>query len=273
VRFAVSNIAWPRELDSAVAEVLNELGIGGVEIAPTKIHSQPLAATAAEIEAVRAFWAARGIAIVAAQSLLFGKPELTLFESESIRQATFDYLAGVIRFCGMLGAKSLVFGSPKNRRIGSLRIHEANRIAVDFFTRVAEVAATAGTCVVLEANPPLYGADFITTAADAIALVERVNHPGFRLHLDSGCMTLAGDPIHETFANGRSLLQHFHVSEPNLDPPGDTGQVDHAAFAAELHAIGYSGWVSLEMRETQPFSLASFAETLRWLKARYQRKL
>lgn len=269
MKLAVSNIAWPQAQDAAVAEVLKDLGISGIEIAPTKIWPHPLNATETEIDDYRSFWKDRGIAIVAAQALLFGKPELTLFESTETRQQTFDYLAGIVRLCARLGAEALVFGSPKNRRVGSLPHHEASRNAVEFFSRVGEIAANTGTCIVMEANPPDYGADFVTRAAEAFELVERVNHPGFRLHLDTGCMTLAGDPIGRTFDRGFTLLKHFHVSEPNLDPPVTSGRVDHAEFAAELQLHGYSGWVSLEMREQQPFSLEDFARSLKWLTQQY----
>jgi sugar phosphate isomerase/epimerase len=269
VNFAVSNIAWPKEQDAAVAGVLTGLSVTGIEVAPTKAWPSPLAATPAEVEAYRRFWNERGLSIVAAQALLFGRPELTIFEAAETRAKTLDYLTGIVRLCAQLGAKALVFGSPKNRRVGNLPADEVRRIACDFFGRLGEVAAAAGTTVVMEANPPEYGADFVTQAGDAVELVKAVNHPGFRLHLDTGCMTLADDPIRETFAAGASLVRHIHVSEPNLDPPGTSGRVDHAAFAAELARHGYPGWVSLEMREPKEFTLDGFAASVKWMTERY----
>jgi len=121
----------------------------------------------------------------------------------------------------------------------------------------------------MEANPPEYGADFVTTAAEAVELVRAVNHPDFRLHLDTGCMTLAHDPIAEMFDAAFPLLRHFHVSEPNLDPPGTSGKVDHPAFAAELKRRGYPHWVSLEMREPNPFTLDRLAAAVRRFKEWY----
>ncbi len=271
MKLAISNIAWSREQDAAVAELLKEAGIGGIEIAPTKIWPNPLAATDAEIDEYRQFWSEREIAIVAAQALLFGKPELTIFETASTREQTIEYLAGIVRICARLGAGSLVFGSPKNRRVGTMPADEGSRIAVEFFTRLGEIAANAGTCVVMEANPPIYGADFITYAAEAIALVHRVNHPGFQLHLDTGCVTLAGDSIPATFDEAFPLLRHFHVSEPNLDAPGTSGTVDHAVFAEQLRERRYMGWVSLEMREGHPFDRASFRDSVSWFEQCYGR--
>jgi sugar phosphate isomerase/epimerase len=269
MRLAVSNIAWPADQDAAVADRLGALGVTGIEVAPTKAWPNPPAATDAEIDAYRAFWNGRGIEIVAAQALLFGRPELTVFDSAEVRAKTLDYLTGIVRVCARLGARALVFGSPKNRRVGDRPRAEAQGVAVEFFRTLAATAHAAGTTVVLEANPPEYGADFVTRAGGAIELVKAVDHPGFRLHLDTGCMTLAGDPVRETFAAGFPLAHHFHVSEPNLDPPGTSGTVDHAAFAAELHARGYAGWVSLEMREPKPFTLDGLAAAVRWVQERY----
>lgn len=269
MRPAVSNIAWPAEYDAAAAGVLAAHGVAGIEVAPTKVWPNPTAATDREADAYRRFWNDRGVEIVAAQALLFGRPELTIFESAGVRRKTLDYLTAIVRLCARLGAGALVFGSPKNRRVETVSPGDARAVAVDFFGALGEVAHAAGTTVVMEANPPEYGADFVTRGGEAVELVRAVNHPGFRLHLDTGCMTLAGDPIAGTFDSGFPDLRHFHVSEPNLDPPGASGRVDHAGFAAELRRRGYAGWVSLEMREPKPFTPDGFAAAVRWFADRY----
>ncbi|MBX9626360.1 MAG: sugar phosphate isomerase/epimerase [Gemmataceae bacterium] len=270
MRLAVSNIAWPRDQDETVAGVLRGLGVTGIEVAPTKAFPDPLAATDAEIDAYRRSWEDRGLPIVAAQALLFGRPELTIFESAETRRNTLDYLRSIVRLCSRLGARSLVFGSPKNRQVGALPAAEAHAIAAGFFRELADAAWDANATIVLEANPPEYGADWVTTAAEAAAFVRELCHPALGLHLDTACMTLAGDPIREAFDAGFDLLHHFHVSEPNLAPPGASGRVDHAAFAAELADRGYAGRVSLEMREPTPFSLDAFAESVSWFVDRYR---
>ena len=269
MKLAVSNIAWPAEQDAAVAGVLKSLGVRGLEVAPTKLFPQPLDAAPADIDGVRGFWQAHGIEVVAAQSLLFGRPELTLFESDETRRETHAYLSHIIQLCAKLGAGPLVFGSPKNRRRGDVPHDEAFAVAVEFFDDLADIAQAEDTCLVFEANPPQYGADFCTTAAGAIDLVSAVNHPNFRLHLDTACMTLAGDPLPEAFA-ASPLLQHFHISAPNLDPPSATDGVDHAAFAKMLRKHRPAGWVSLEMKTVTPFDLEAFADTIRFVKETYE---
>jgi D-psicose/D-tagatose/L-ribulose 3-epimerase len=265
VKLAVSNIAWPTAEQAVVLSALRELGVAAVEVAPTKLFPDPSAASAADVDAARGWWADQGFAVVAAQALLFGRPDLTLFDSAEGRERTLDYLGRVLATCGRLGAGACVFGSPKNRRRGDLPDAATRDTAVSFFRRLADHAADSGTTVVLEANPPRYGADFVTRAAEAVELVRAVDHPAFRLHLDTACMTLAGDPLRETFDAGFPLLGHFHVSEPDLAAPGPGGAVDHAAFAAELKGREYAGRVSLEMREPTPFALDGLTDAVRFV--------
>lgn len=271
MRLAVSNIAWPVAADAAVADMLAAEGVAGVEVAPTKIWPKPAEATDAELDACRATWEGRGLPIVSAQSLLFGRPELTLFDDAAMRQRTLDYLASVVRTCARLGAGPLVFGSPKNRRRGPMPATEAFAIAVEFFGRLAAIAERDGAVIALEANPPEYAADFVTRAPEALELVRAVNRPGLRLHLDAACMTLAGDDP-AIIADGRAELCHFHASEPMLAPLGTASKVPHAALAGHLRSAGYGGTVSIEMREPEPFSIDALRTAVRFAQAVYGRE-
>jgi len=91
--------------------------------------------------------------------------------------------------------------------------------------------------------------------------VRRVHHPGLRLHLDTGCATLAGEEADAVVRAGPDVVGHFHVSEPGLAAIG-TGGADHAAFAAALRAVGYSGWLSIEMREPADDPVAGVAAAI-----------
>jgi D-psicose/D-tagatose/L-ribulose 3-epimerase len=249
MKLAISNIAWEPAEDAKVAGLMRAHGFAGVEIAPTKYWPQPLAAGAADIAAVRGFWERRGLPIIAMQSLLFGTQGLALFESEAKRRATRDYLAGILALAGKLGAKALVFGSPKNRLKGALTDDQAETIAVPFFRALGEVAVHHHTYLCVEPNPAAYGCDWITTSAQGLALVRKVDHPGFGLHLDAAGMTLAGEDLPEAIAAADRAIRHFHASEAQLAPLGKGG-TDHAAAAGALRSAGYTGWVSIEMLVT-----------------------
>lgn len=268
MKIAISNIAWNVEQDAAVAAILERQSMRAIEIAPTKIWPNPLDATPAEVRAYRNTWESRGMRIVAAQALLFGRSELTIFSDEATRRRTLDYLDGIVKVCADLGAEALVFGSPKNRLTNGQAAETVAAIAVDFFGALGDIASRHGTAVVMEANPREYGADFVTRAAEAVSLVKQVNKSGYRLHLDTACMTLSNDPVEEILAAGANWLHHFHVSEPFLAPIG-TGNTDHERFARGLNAIGYDRWCSIEMKLVEPFDVRDLENAIEVAKRYY----
>lgn len=245
MKVAVSTIAFADPFDEGVLTDLRTAGVAGIEVAPTMIWPDINSVTTAELAQVRSMYADHGLAVIAMQALLYGRPDVTLFGDETV---FLEHLETVCRIGGGLGAHALVFGSPKNRLRGVLSETDAMDRAVEVFQRAGARASEHGTAIVIEPNPEDYGADFITTASDATTLVRRVDHPGVRLHLDTACLRLAGTDLVTAVHNGADVLAHFHVSEPGLAPvPGD-GLTDHSAAAAALRDVGYDGYVSVEMR-------------------------
>ncbi len=248
MKISISNIAWNPSEEDAVAQIMADYGIRGVEIAPTKIWAAPDKASDDSVREYRNYWASRKVQIVALQSLLFGKAGLEIFTSQPAREATFNYLSGIIGLASKLGAQVLVFGSPRNRLVREMDSVQVLEIALDFFSRIGEVAARHEVCFCIEPNPAAYGCDFICTAAEGRELVRRVNHSGFRLHLDTAAMTLNGESYEEVIEDCFEWLEHFHISEPQLGAVG-RGSTDHARIAQRLRALGYDRWVSIEMRD------------------------
>lgn len=259
MQLTISNIAWRRADDAAIAELLRELGVDAIEVAPTTIWPRPLEVTEAEAAGYRSWWERRGIRIVALQALLFGRPDLQLFGTREDRAILLQYLVGIFRLAAWLGAGPLVFGSPRNRTAGDLPEDERSRIATHFFRQAGEAASHAGVVLCIEPNPREYDCDFVTSVADARTLVDDVNSAGFALHLDTGALTLAGDPP-DAICRG-TAPRHFHISEPYLAPVGGKSSVDHAACAAALRHAGYTGYCSIEMRapSEDPLPLARTA--------------
>jgi sugar phosphate isomerase/epimerase len=246
IQLAASNIAWDPAEDGAVAVVLRQHGFTGVEIAPTKRWESPLEATKQEIADYRAAWEERGLKIVAMQALLFGRADLQLFGTATVRHALREYLTALIEMAHGLGAHALVFGSPKNRKRGKMPMDEATDIATEFFRDLGAVAASRGCAICIEPNPPVYDCDFITTTTEAVALCEKIGSRGVKVNGDVGAMTLVDDDVTATIAAAAQWLGHFHASEPSLAAVGDTEAQVKAASA--LRSARYDGWVSVEMK-------------------------
>jgi D-psicose/D-tagatose/L-ribulose 3-epimerase len=248
MKLAISNIGWTNEEELDVAKLLQSLSVKYVEIAPTKKWPEPLDATDEQIESYRSWWAGFGIEIVAFQSMLFSHADYKLFENDENRLVTQKYLQDFSELAGKMGAKRLVFGSPRNRQKGSLSTQAANEIAVDFFGNIGTVANTNAVIFCIEPNAQQYNCDFVRTANEGIEIVRTVNNSGFGLHLDIACMVLAGDDITASISGSRDILEHFHISSPMLELVEDRSDVGHREAASALRDIGYRGYVSIEMR-------------------------
>lgn len=247
MRIAVSNIAWAAADETEVADLLARLDVGAVEIAPTKVFADPINVPADRLRDYRAFWADRGIEIVAFQSLLFGRPDLELFGEDASRRALIDHVTGFLVLAGRLGASALVFGSPANRRLPPGRTEEdVWPVAVEAFAELGRRAVDEGTVLCIEPNPTAYSCDFIVDAASGDRLVRDVGSTGFRLHLDAAGMHLAGDAAADAIQRSADILYHFHASSPQLAPlnPEAVG-LDSSIAALRQH--GYDRVISIEM--------------------------
>lgn len=251
MKIAISNIAWTNEQEESVAELLKNLGVKFVEIAPTKKWQDPNQASADEIAECVKFWQNQNLKIVAMQSMLFNRPDLQIFKNEKLRQETLNYLSKFIELAAKLGVKAMVFGSPKNRQRGTLGKKEAFVVAKDFFTELGKIAENNNIYFCIEPNPTDYSCDFITTAEEGIELVNAINSRGIGLHLDTACMMLSGDNISDSIKNAGDILKHFHVSTPSLGPVTSEFSSQYNEAKKALENIEYDGFVSIEMRPVE----------------------
>lgn len=248
MKLAVSSIAWTNEEEEEVAVKLQQLGVKYVEVAPTKLWPDPTKATQNQIQEYMSFWQGYGIEIVAFQSMLFTNPNMKLFENSDNRQQTLEYLKEFTRLAGDMGAKILVFGSPKNRQRGDTRLEDADIIAGEFFKELGLHAQQHHTKFCIEPNPVDYACDYVTNTQQGIEIVREVNNPGFGLHLDIAGMTLAGDDITASISDAAELLSHFHISSPYLEQVEERDDIKHREAADALRSINYDKFVSIEMR-------------------------
>jgi sugar phosphate isomerase/epimerase len=202
-----------------------------------------------------------GLATPSLQSLLFGRPDLQVFGTDQQQADLVAHLAHVAQLAAAMRAKVLVFGSPKNRDRGDLNAAQAMQHAIGFFRRAGQVCADVGVILAIEANPGIYGCNFVTRWQEAEELVRGCDHPGIGLHLDTACTLLAGDDPVAAVPQVADILVHVHASEPDLGP-FSSPRTDHLAVGDALRAVAYGGWCSVEMRRTGT-ALASIQEAAR----------
>ena len=269
MKLCASNIAWNASEDELALAALRREGVCHVEIAPTRMWPEWEGASASAAAAARPRLEELGFRVGAMQSLLFAKPHMSLFTRDPAqRLEMMDHFRLLADIAGELGAKALVFGSPKQRRREQMSTTDAYGIAVDVFGQVAEICAARDTFVALEANPVDYGCDFVSSAFEAATLVGCIAHSGMKLHLDTACMQLAGDTPALLVQRYADILGHVHVSAPYLQPVFSEVSAPHAALAQALRDAKYDGLVSLEMRRHDE-ALPAFERSVAFLRSHY----
>ena len=245
MKLSISNIAWEPNEDKDVFELIKKYGFEGIELAPPKLFKDCSNVSDKEIEDYLEYMKPYNFKFPAMQSLLFGKPELKIFDGS--RNDTLEYLKKIIDLAQKLDVKVLVFGSPKNRFIGDMPKDEAYKVAIDFFKELGEYAYSKERYFCIEPNAKEYGCDFITNTDDAIELVKDVNSKGFRLHVDSAVIAMNNEDIKESLEKALPYTEHFHISEPFLELITNN-RTNHEEFFKILKELKYNKWVSIEMK-------------------------
>lgn len=249
MKLSISNIGWQADDDAVVYEWMKKYGYSGLEIAPTRIFPEApyerLEEAGAWADALRETY---GFIVPSMQSIWFGRQE-KLFGSMEERHILLEYTKKAVDFAEAVGCRNLVFGCPRNRAFP-----EGGNAAdaISFFKEAGAYAAAHGTVIGMEANPPIYHTNYINDTKAAFQLIEEVASAGFRLNLDVGTM-LWNEESAEELAGKVHLINHVHISEPNLVPIRT--RTLHRSLRRVLEAEGYQGHISVEMGRTEDISL------------------
>lgn len=251
--YSASNIAWPAEDRLRAYATLAENGFGGLEIAPGLFFfdaEDPFVPSERECNRSLGEIADHSLSLVSMQSLLFGVDGAELFGDAAALQNLETGMHRAIRLAGRLCIPNVVFGSPKQRVIpDDMSAQGALDRATDVFCRLGDIAQSEGTVIAMEANPAVYGTNFLTHGEQALDFVRRTDHPAVRFILDIGAMQVNGvvEQTPTLISKAVGLLSHVHFSEPQLAPaPADAMQA--ATVLRTLHETGYDRAVSIEMK-------------------------
>lgn len=243
MQLSISNIAWDKSQDGDIYNKMEQLGYAGLEIAPTRIiEEQPYN----NLKTARR-WASEikeqhGFMVSSMQSIWYGRNEM-LFGTEAEKKILLDYTKKAIEFAAEIGCKNLVFGCPRNR-VKPDSVDES--VAIEFFSEIGEFAFQKGTCIGMEANPPMYNTNYINTTREALELIKVVNSRGFLLNLDVGTMLCNNEDVSSLIGN-EEYINHVHISEPGLNRIQN--RECHEKLADWLKSFGYDNYVSIEMKK------------------------
>ena len=224
-----------------------EIGYDGVEIAPFTVARSvnevgPDARKTIRAEAVEA-----GVEITGLHWILLSPEGLYLnHPDEGIRYCTRLYLCDLIRFCGDIGGRVIVLGSPKQRNVMPGQTFEATWDRTRSVLKECLPAAAAhGVTICLE---PLDSAqtNFINTPAEAARMVREIDHPNLRMIIDVRATLCQGLDVAEAIRVHRDDMAYIHFNNADGDGPG-YGDTDFAPILQALGETGYEGYGSVEV--------------------------
>lgn len=246
MRFSISNIAWQRPDDGQMYEFLSRQEAYGVEIAPTRLFSDPynkLDSAGMYAFTLRDMY---GLEIPSMQSIWYGIDK-SIFGTDADRAFLLDYTKKAADFAAAMEIQNMVFGCPRNRNIPrDIDRKQAEKTAAEFFRAAGLYADKAGTRLALEANPPIYNTNFLNTTAETLKFARELDAPGVMVNLDMGTMIYnKEDP--GIIRDYMDLINHIHISMPHLAPIED--REEYRRLAKVLKETGYSRCVSVEMSD------------------------
>lgn len=239
MKIAVSSIAWSDAEHPAAVKKLSDLGLSDIELVPGRILASP-----GSLEIV----SDANLSICAFQGVLFNTKDLSLFNDQAARENLANHLLGLDEFAIQTGAKSLVFGAPKNRLIDpTLPYAESENVAIEFFRKLGD---RLKSILSVEAIAESYGCNFLTNTDQLGRFIQKVNHPKIQMNFDLGVAIENKENLEQLAADYHKSFAHAHVSEPKLVVPGQNNEFHeyHSKFAEVIEKYAINGnLVSIEM--------------------------
>ncbi|MCY2992700.1 MAG: sugar phosphate isomerase/epimerase [Planctomycetota bacterium] len=252
MKFAICNETfqnWPFDRAFALAR---QCGYTGIEFAPFTIATSAYEISAAQRVQLRQQASDAGLEVVGLHWLLaFTEGYYLTTPDAAVRRKTSEYFAELARLCRDLGGQILVLGSPKQRNLLPGVSHEqALQFAAEVIRGFVPTLEECGVTLAVEPLGPQEG-DFLRTADAAVELLQLVDSPSCRLHLDVKAMSTESKPVVDIIRDNANRFVHFHANDPNRRGPG-MGELDFKPILQVLQEINYQGWVSVEVFDYEP---------------------
>ena len=266
MKFGICNEIFQNwKIDDAMA-FAKKAGYDGIEIAPFTLAKYVTDIPLAERQRIRDVAAGLGLEISGIHWVLVQAEGMYLNHPEpDVRTRTAQYFCDLVEFCGDLGGKIIVVGSPKQRDImQGVTPQQAWTWAAETFRNAVKLAGGRGITICFEPLAPTE-TNFINTAAEAIRFTRKFNSPAMKIILDVKAMCSEAQSIPEIIRESWPHFAYFHANDSNLKGPG-FGDVDFRPIAAALKEVGYDGYASVEVFKFDEGAEAIATQSIDYLK-------
>ncbi len=254
-RLAFSTNSFKQNTLAEAVDAVADAGYAGVELMADVPHAHPLRFDAGQRAALKRQLAGRRLAVSNVNAFThFADGDTyhpTWIEDDAARRAVrVDHTLGAIDLAAEFGAAT-VSVQPGGPLIGTgLTRAEASARFADGLRRVLPRARDRGVVIAVEPEPGL----LIETAAEYAAFVAEhfPGEPLVRMNCDVGHLFCVGDDPAAVIRQQADQVAHVHLEDIGKNRvhqhllPG-RGVIDFPAVFAALDAVGYAGWVTVEL--------------------------
>lgn len=266
MKFAICNETFQGWDWARTCRFVAETGYDGIEIAPFTLGDDVRNIGQSARKRIANEAEGAGLEVVGLHWLLVSPKGLSLTIADSaVRTETANYLTSLADFCADVGGKTMVLGSPAQRRIpeGDTREVAASRF-LEAIGPALDRAARHGITICLEPLPAPE-ANFLLTLAEAQELIEKLDHPAAKTIFDVKSACSEARPLPELIEQFASHIAHVHANDANRRGPG-FGDVDFRPILTTLNSVGYDEYVSVEVFDYSPDPETIATQSLKYLR-------
>ncbi len=263
MKFGISSFVWVSPFTSKDIDILykvKEFGFDAIEIAVENL-------SAINLQELRKVLRATGLECTLCG--VFNHKRDIISNDPSVRENAKKYIVDCVNACTQIESDILcgsVYTSPGNTKF--ISAEEKKRqwgVCAGNLREMADFAYKKGVNIAME---PLnrFRTNFINTVEEAIKLIEDVNSPGLKIHLDSFHMNIEEKSLGKAIKEAGKYLYHFHACENDWGTPG-TGHIDWDDIASALKSINYNRYIVIESFNPEIKEIAEITSTWRRLEA------
>ena len=214
MKLLISNIAWKYEENIKMIKLLNKKKIELLEFAPDILLKKDY--TKKNLLLTKKFWNSKNIKLYSMQSILYEVNDVFLYGTDVQRKRFFKEIVRKINIAKSLGAKTIVFGSPKNRKAFKKNKFILDKIGLEMFKRIALYAKDKKILFCLEANPKIYKAEYLNYTDDVLSIVKKIKNRYLKINLDLSTVISNQENLKKILKENISLIGHVQISVPYL---------------------------------------------------------
>ncbi len=266
MKYAICNETFEGWDHARVCARVAELGYTGLEMAPFTLAPRITDVSAARRTELRTQAEAAGVKIIGLHWLLAKTEGFHLTSPDAaVRKRTGEYLAELSHAAADMGGDILVLGSPVQRNLAEgMTREQGDDFALDTLRHCLPALERDRVYLCLEPLTPAE-TNFMTSAAEGVALARKLAHPFVKLHLDVKAMSVESALTPDVIRANREYMHHFHANDPNKRGPG-FGTTDFKPIFQALADVNYTGWVSVEVFDYSPDPDTIARESIRYMR-------